>query len=156
MDKNPNSIAEHWYPKEQRSRALVDEYFEWQHNNTRMTCAMYFQAKWLKPMMSGKPPKAEQVEFFKENMEKTLDLLENVWLESSEKKFLTTNEISFADILAACELEQPRVADYDPFEGRPKLTAWYQKVKEITNPFYEEAHVFINKIVKMNKGNPKL
>lgn len=155
MDTNQN-IAEHWYPKDIRSRALVDEYLEWQHNNTRMTCAMYFQSKWLIPLMSGKPPVEDRVRLFKTHMEKTLDLLENTWLESTEKPFLTSTEISFADILAACELEQPRIADYDPFEGRPRLSAWYKKVKELTNPFYDEAHGILNKIVNSNKNKPKL
>jgi glutathione S-transferase len=155
METN-NNIAEHWYPKDIRARALVDEYLEWQHNNTRITCAMYFQSKWLIPLMSGKPPKEAMVSMFQGRMEQTLDLLENVWLESSEKAFLTTNEISFADILAACELEQPKIADYDPFAGRPRLTSWYQRVRELTNPFYDEAHNVLNKIVNSNKKKPKL
>lgn len=155
MEKN-RDIAEHWYPKELQTRALVDEYLEWQHNNTRMACAMYFQTKWLLPLMSGNPPSETKLAFLKTNMEKTLDLLENTWLESSQKPFLTTKEISFADILAACELEQPKMADYDPFEGRPKLTSWYQKVKELTNPFYDEAHTIVTKIVSSNKSKPKL
>lgn len=88
-------------------------------------------------------------------MEQTLDLFENVWLESSDKLFLTSNEISFADILAACEMEQPKIADYNPFDGsRPKLAAWYKRVKDLTNPYYEEAHGLVNKIASLNK--PKL
>ncbi|CRL04366.1 CLUMA_CG017459, isoform A [Clunio marinus] len=149
-------INEHWYPKDIRTRALVDEYMEWQHNNTRMGCAMYFQVKWLIPMMSGNPPSESRLNFAKTHMENVLTLLENTWLESSEKSFLTTKEISFADILAACELEQPKMADYDPFEGRPRLSSWYQKVKQFTNPFYDEAHALVNKIVNSNKNKPKL
>lgn len=106
--------------------------------------------------MSGKPPVEDRVKLFKSHMEKTLDLLENTWLESAEKPFLTSNEISFADILAACELEQPKIADYDPFVGRPRLSAWYFRVKELTNPFYDEAHGILNKIVNGNKKRPKL
>ena len=150
-----NNIADHWYPKDLRSRALVDEYLEWQHNNTRITCAMYFQSKWLIPLMTGKPPNESRVKEFKGRMEQTLDLFENVWLESSDKLFLTSNEISFADILAACEIEQPKMANYNPFDGsRPKLAAWYERVKQITNPFYEEAHIVVNKIAGASK--PKL
>lgn len=48
----------------------------------------------------------KKLEMFKEQMEKVLDLMENTWLESKDKKFLATNEISFADVLAACEIEQ--------------------------------------------------
>lgn len=107
--------------------------------------------------MTGTPASESKVAAAKIHMENTLNLLENVWLESSEKQFLTTkDEISFADILAACELEQPKMADYNPFEGRPRLTAWYQKVKALTNPFYDEAHVILNKIANGNKNKPKL
>lgn len=151
-----SEIAENWYPRDVRTRALVDEYLEWQHNNTRMACAMYFQSKWLIPLMSGKTASESKVAMFQGHMEKTLDTLENIWLDSSEKAFLATDEISFADVLAACELEQPRVADYNPFEGRPKLTQWYQRVKSLTNPFYDEAHGIINKIVNSNQKKPKL
>ena len=156
MDVHNGDIADHWYPKNHNSRALVDEYLEWQHNNTRMSCAMYFQTKWLIPIMSGKPVSESTVAMFHGQMEKTLDILENVWLESAEKSFLASKEISFADILASCELEQPRVAEFNPFEGRPKLLAWYQRVKDVTNPFYDEAHSIINKIINSNKKKPKL
>jgi hypothetical protein len=33
-----------------------------------------------------------------------------VWLKGGEKPFLTGDQISVADILAACELEQPSMA----------------------------------------------
>lgn len=154
METN-DQIQEHWYPKSIKQRALVDEYLEWQHNNTRMACAMYFQSKWLQPLMSGKPPNESKIQLFKNHMETTLDILENTWLENAEKTFLTTDsEISFADILCACEIEQPRIAGYNPFEGRPKLTSWYKKVKELTDPYYTEAHAILNKLA--NKSQSKL
>jgi glutathione S-transferase len=156
MDSNKYNIADNWYPKNIQTRALVDEYLEWQHNNTRIGCAMFFQFKWLIPLMTGQPPQESQISMFQHQMEKTLDVLETIWLESSQKDFLATNEISFADILAACELEQPKLADYDVFQGRPRLNAWYQKVKSITNPFYDEAHFIMNKIVNNAKNKPKL
>lgn len=106
--------------------------------------------------MTQKPPSDTKLGAIKNHMETTLDLLENVWLQSTDKQFLATNEISFADILAACELEQPKIADYDPFEGRPKLAKWYEKVKSLTSPFYDEAHAVNNKIIENNKKKPKL
>jgi glutathione S-transferase len=83
---------------------------------------------------------------FKFLMESTLESFENIWLK--EKKFLATDdEISFADILAACEIEQPRMTGYDIFEGRPKLKEWYERVKEATKGYYDEAHAIVNKII---------
>lgn len=149
------SIPEHWYPKDLQSRALVDEYLEWQHNNTRMGCAMFFQTKWLQPQLTGKPVNESRLRATQGHMETVLDAFENIWLASPDKNFLASKEISFADILAACELEQPKMADYDPFNGRPRLTAWYQRVKQATNPYYDEAHKVVNKIVN-SKGTAKL
>lgn len=126
---------------------MVDEFLEWQHNNVRVACAMYFQTKWLRPLMEGKQPSANKLSALAGYMETTLDLMENVWLQSNEKRFLASNEISFADIIAACEIEQTRIADYDPFAGRPKLNKWWNDVKEQTNPYYDEAHKILNKIV---------
>lgn len=108
---------------------------------------MYFQTKWLRPLLDGKEPSANKLSALTGYMETTLDLMENVWLESNEKRFLASKEISFADILAACEIEQTRIADYDPLAGRPRLSKWLDDVKEQTNPYYDEAHSILNRIV---------
>lgn len=44
MDKNPK-VADRWYPRNAKIRALIDEYLEWQHNNTRLFAATYFRSK---------------------------------------------------------------------------------------------------------------
>lgn len=72
---------------------------------------MYFQSRFLIPKMTGEPANENKVKAFKKQMESALNSLENVWLESSEKQFLASKEISFADILAACELEQPKMVN---------------------------------------------
>jgi glutathione S-transferase len=144
---NP-TVADHWYPKDIKERARVDEYLEWQHNNTRVACAGFFRTKYIEPMLKWKnPPSAKKIEASKVLMEKTLDSLENIWLEDQSKAFLATKEISFADILASCELEQPKLCDYDPFAGRPKLAKWHQQVKEQTNPIYDEAHAVVHSFI---------
>lgn len=149
MDTIP-TIPEHWYPKNPRTRALVDEYLEWQHNNTRLGLAMVFQIrKNIGPFAFQTPDGEKPAQpIFELLTAVTLNHFENSWLADENKKFLTSNEISFADILAACEIEQPRMAGLDPFEERPKLKAWYERVKVATNPFYDEAHVIVNKIIK--------
>ena len=42
---------------------------------------------------------------------------------------------------------------YDPCEGRPNMKAWMERVKNETNPYYDEAHSILNKMVayKANK-----
>jgi len=38
------------------------------------------------------------------------------------------------------------MAGYDPKKGRPRLTAWIEKVAAETSPHYQEAHKFLNQI----------
>lgn len=109
MQSKKDYFDDHWYPNDNKSRAMIDEYLEWQHNNTRLGCAMYFQSKFLIPKMSGQPVSENKVQAFKKQMEGALTSLENIWLESADKQFIASKEISFADILAACELEQPKM-----------------------------------------------
>lgn len=110
-------------------------------------CTGYLRAKYLEATVSWKGPNEKKIESAKIQMEKTLDLLETVWLSDPSKQFLATNEISFADILCACELEGPKVADYDPFAGRPNLAKWHALVREKTNPIYDKAHAPNNSLI---------
>lgn len=44
-------LEDNWYPSDLKRQARVDEYLEWQHNNTRALCTMYFRVKvsfWIK------------------------------------------------------------------------------------------------------------
>lgn len=142
-------IPDHWYPKDFKKQARVDEYLEWQHNNTRFHCAMFFQVKWLQPLLSGEPPKERRVQSFEKRMTECLDNIEQLWLDKNE--FLAGDEISVADILGVCELEQPRMADYDPRNGRPNINAWMDRVQSIMNPHYDDAHSVVYSIIERNK-----
>uniref|UniRef100_U5ESX6 glutathione transferase n=1 Tax=Corethrella appendiculata TaxID=1370023 RepID=U5ESX6_9DIPT len=142
-------IPDHWYPKDSKVRAKVDEYLEWQHINTRLACARYFQAIWLKPKM-GQTVSENEVNESKFYMEYVLDLFENIWLQDGNK-FITGNEITVADLLAACEIEQTKVTGYNACEGRPKLQKYLETVRAETNPFYDEAHKLIYKLTPKSK-----
>ena len=98
-------IPDHWYPQDSRKRAKVDEYLEWQQHNTRALCALYFQYAWLRPLM-GIQVKPESLENMKTRMENCLDFIENEWL-GKGNKYIVGDEISVADLFAACEIEQP-------------------------------------------------
>lgn len=58
-------------------------------------------------MLFQKPPKEESVARFHKEMEKCLDLIQTVWLDNGKKRFIAGDQISVADILACCEMEQP-------------------------------------------------
>lgn len=164
-----NEIDDHWYPKDDQARARIDEYLEWQHLNTRQVCFQYFMLAYLKPRKLGPSPDDAQVNASAmRQMDETLDKIEKIWLKDGP--FIGgRKEISFADILAACEIEQPSehfhrvkfifilsfmpifshkigLAGYEPGHGRPKLNAWHHLVRESTNPVYDEAHAIAYKL----------
>uniref|UniRef100_A0A1B0CM69 glutathione transferase n=1 Tax=Lutzomyia longipalpis TaxID=7200 RepID=A0A1B0CM69_LUTLO len=139
-----HKIPDSWYPTDAKKQARVDEYLEWQHLNTRISCALYFQLMWLKPLLTGKQPKPEAVEEHLGRVVDTLDAIENIWLEKTP--FLAGNDITVADIWCACEIEQLILTPYDFRKGRPRLTAWLEKVRTQANPHYDEAHKVLRKI----------
>lgn len=142
--KNPTLVADHWYPKDIEERAKVDEYLNWQHLGTRLACAGYVKAVLMIPLTKWNYKlNPKKVEAAKGIVVKNLDILENVWLKDSSKPFLATKELSFADVLASCEIDMLPVVNFDAFEGRPKLEKWHQLVKEQTNPVYDEAHAAV-------------
>lgn len=104
--ENENIVADHWYPRDSKARARVDEYLEWQHLNTRLHCSAYFWLKWLLPTFRGRVISESRLAIAKSEMEATLDVIENVWLKSKEQKFIAGDQISIADLLAVCELEE--------------------------------------------------
>ncbi|NP_001165927.1 glutathione S-transferase T3 isoform X1 [Nasonia vitripennis] len=137
-------VDDHWYPKDSRAQARVDEYLTWQHLNARRPLTTYFRLKYLLPLITGKPTKADKLLELEGEMIESLDLFENIWLK--DKPFLAGDKISIADLLGASEVEQPRYAGYDPRDDRPKLTAWLDRVSRETSPFYQEAHANLNEV----------
>jgi glutathione S-transferase len=112
--KNPELVADNWYPKDLQERAKVDEYLEWQHLGTRAACAGYVRTVFMTPLMKFNyklnPKKTEAA---KGVLVKTLDTFENLWLEDPSKPFLATKEISFADVLASCEIDMLPLVNFN-------------------------------------------
>ncbi|KAM3965359.1 glutathione S-transferase theta 1 [Aphomia sociella] len=149
-------IPESLFPKDSKKRARVDEYLEWQHIELRLPCAMYFRVKNLEPLLTGKQPDPEKVSGYERRMEKALEDFSTKWL-GRGNEFITGDSITVADLLAACELEQPRMSGYDPKEKFTIISEWHQKVRNYFNPYYDEGHVILNKIAaKHNKTAAKL
>ncbi|XP_068159875.1 glutathione S-transferase theta-1 [Drosophila tropicalis] len=137
-------IPEHLYPKYFVDQARVDEFLEWQHMTLRITCALYFRTVWLEPLLTGRTPKEDKIEKLRMQMELNLDVIEDVWLQNSD--FVSGSTLTAADIFAACEIEQTRMADYDVRIKYPKIRAWLKRVRQSCNPHYDVAHEFVYKI----------
>ncbi|XP_034832380.1 glutathione S-transferase theta-1-like [Maniola hyperantus] len=147
----PNSL----FPKESKSQARVDEFLEWQHIGLRIHCAMYFRVKVIDPKFTGKAPSAKTLMGFEKRMISSLKAFEMHWLQNGTE-FIAGDSITVADLLAACELEQPRAAGYDAAENFKDISTWWNKVRNHFNPYYDEAHAVINSLIEKNKLAAKL
>ena len=58
----------------------------------------------------------------------------------TENETFLGDRLSFADIIAACELMQPTMSGRDVLAGRPKLQKWLERVQNDSQPFFDEAH----------------
>lgn len=48
------------------------------------------------------------------------------------------------------------MAGFDPKEKYPNIATWSKKVQEYFNPYYDEAHVILNKVVKKSTMTSKI
>nr|XP_014289953.1 glutathione S-transferase theta-1-like [Halyomorpha halys] len=129
------NVEDHWYPNDSLKRARVDEYLEWHHLETRAKSVIYIFSAAYKPT---EEPRLEQC---RSKLDRSCDLIDKIWLQ--DHNYIAGEEISIADIVAATELEQLAMTDYDPRKGRPRLEAWMVRVRQETNPLYDVVHNYL-------------
>lgn len=99
-------IHDVWYPKSNlKYRMQIDEFLEWQHLGLRAGCGMFFRMKVIEPGLFGKIATESEFERIQKLMETGLNTFETIWLKNVTK-YLFGNNLSFADLIAACEIEQ--------------------------------------------------
>ncbi|TDG44045.1 hypothetical protein AWZ03_009534 [Drosophila navojoa] len=129
-------VPEHWYPHRHLGRSRVDEYLAWQQTNMDVACTDYFQQKWLVPYLQKTRPSDNAVNSASKQLEHTLNDFEELFLNS--RKFMLGENISYADLSAICEIDQPKSIGYNTFKNRNKLARWYEAVREELGPYYTD------------------
>uniref|UniRef100_A0A3Q2ZHJ7 Glutathione S-transferase theta 1a n=1 Tax=Hippocampus comes TaxID=109280 RepID=A0A3Q2ZHJ7_HIPCM len=126
-EKHASRLPDHWYPADLRQRARVNEYLSWQQMNLRAHGSKVFLLK---------------VGLDSYELSQTVDVLDKYFL--GEKLFLCGASISLADLVAVAEIMQPVSSGVDVFSGRPKLSAWCERVKkEVGVALFDEANAAI-------------
>lgn len=70
---------------------------------TLKQCQFFFQV--IYPKLLGITPDPVKIQKLEQEMSSCLDSIETLWL--SQNRYIAGNEISVADLFAACEIEQP-------------------------------------------------
>nr|ACQ58896.1 Glutathione S-transferase theta-1 [Anoplopoma fimbria] len=139
VQKHASSVADHWFPAELQQRARVNEYLSWQHMNLRAHGSKVFLLKSMFPIIMGSEVPKEKMSAAVEDLNQSLQMLEEKFLQS--KPFIIGDKISLADLVAIVEIMQPVGAGVDVFVGRPKLSAWRDRVKKaIGEKLFDEGH----------------
>lgn len=145
-------VPEHWYPRKSLGRSRIDEFLEWRQRNIGLASTDYFQQKWLVPYLQKTRPNENTVNTASKQLEHTLNDFENLFLNT--KKFMIGDTISYADLIAICEIDQPKFIGFNPFTNRNKLSRWYDSVREELGPYYKEiADEFELKLRTAEKGH---
>ncbi|OBS82701.1 hypothetical protein A6R68_23302 [Neotoma lepida] len=131
-------VADHWYPADLQARARVHEYLGWHADNIRGTFGVPLWIKVLGPLIGVQVPE-EKVERNRKNMVAALQRLEEKFL--GDRAFLAGQQMTLADLMCLEELMQPVALGYNLFEGRPRLTAWLERVEAfLGTDLCQEAH----------------
>ncbi|KAM6984660.1 glutathione S-transferase theta-3-like [Aplochiton taeniatus] len=130
---------DHWYPADLKKRARVNEYLSWQHMNVRMHGCKVFWLRLMIPKLMGVEVSKENMDMALEDLNQSLNIIEEKFIQ--DKPFIAGEHISMADLVAIAEIMQPVGSGLDVFEGRPKLSAWQERVQaEIGPELFDEAH----------------
>ncbi|XP_028313270.1 glutathione S-transferase theta-1-like [Gouania willdenowi] len=139
VEKYCSTVADHWYPSDLQQRARVHEYLSWQHQNLRAHGSRMYQMRVFYPILMDVEVPEEKMSVAVEDLNESLYLLEEKFLQN--KAFIVGDSISLADVVALAEIMQPVGSGLDVFEGRPKLTAWKERVKKaVGEKVFDEAH----------------
>lgn len=91
------------------------------------------------PVATGKSVDKEAVKKYRSKVEDMLVKFESYFLK--DRKYLAGNEITLADIFGACEIMQIYAChEHAAYEKSPIIKAWLERVREETNPYFDEAH----------------
>lgn len=101
--------------------------------------------------MLGMEPDLKKVEETTKVLAKSVKVLENYFLKDT--KFISSSDISIADIQAVCEFTQFWMAGVDPFTEKPRLAQWMEDCKKELQPHLDTVHKMI--YVARDKGTFK-
>jgi glutathione S-transferase len=132
---------EKWYPnKDPFRRALIDQWLDWHHSNSRFAFSNFVFSKVFKPKLEEKGIKRETYNT-EQMIGKVLGFLDKIL---SKRNYVADDEISIADLVLVCEINQLYLLNYD-FSQYKNVESYLKKInslkeiQEVNNIFAEIA-----------------
>jgi len=136
-------VEDHWYPTDIVARAKIDEYLSWHHANIRLGCARQAYLLIFNPMLTGNPLDYEFMKHYREIYDNAIKIFENHFLAAT--KFISSEEISIADIMALTEFTHLQVMGEHMPPVSTKVQEWLNRCQGVTEPYFSDVHKVNNK-----------
>ena len=116
-------VADHWYPADLRKRAVVDMYLDQHHSFLRVGISQSATTL-MTPRVTG-----EQIDLpmFKRSRKYLKQGLADLEVRLSKYAYICGPEMTIADLSAACELDQGKLAAHD-LSKYPKVNDWLSRM----------------------------
>lgn len=148
------NVSEHWYPTDLHTRAKLHAIMDWHHTNLRQGAAGYINTTVVAPKL-GKPPNPEGAAECERKLIASFSTIETMWLKDDASFLLGRDQPSIADLSLVCEIMQLEIVSVEernrmigPYK---KIQKWVERVKNATNPYFDEIHQLLYEIVASSK-----
>ena len=105
-------------------------------------------------MLMGKPVDEKKVAGSTKMLLKTMKIMDCHFLKDTD--FISSNEISIADLMGLCEFTQLDMLGYDRVELSPTIVHWIERCKKYLQPNCDEVHAMLHRYVEKHHGKAKL
>ncbi|GAX72554.1 hypothetical protein CEUSTIGMA_g10.t1 [Chlamydomonas eustigma] len=146
------STPKHWYPSDSVKQAKVDAALHWYHSNIRAGCARLVFNTVLAPKLgiTANPAISDEG---RELLAIALKQMTEYWLQNGAQQFMCGNQVSLADLLCACEMEQLCMMQKamhgtdleDQLNQFPVVKTWMRDVAAACGPAYEDVHSLLRR-----------
>jgi len=131
-------VEDHWYPTDIVARAKIDEYLSWHHANIRLGGGKQVRLLIFNPFLTGNPPDYEFMKHYREIYDNAIKIFENHFI--ADTKFISSDEISIADIMALTEFTHLQVMGEHMPPVSTKVQEWLNRCQGVTEPYFSDVH----------------
>mmetsp|Transcript_16520 Transcript_16520/g.14421 ORF Transcript_16520/g.14421 Transcript_16520/m.14421 type:complete len:171 (+) Transcript_16520:201-713(+) len=120
------NCGDHWYPKDVKKRAIIDQGLDWHHTHLRWDVYQKLQRVFLMPLLNLKPKRGELKKYSK-ILHQSLKSLNSI-LEG--QKYYCGDEIAIVDLSLSAEINSLWSITKN-LSRYPNIQEWMERLKEI-------------------------
>lgn len=94
--------------------------------------------------MTKAEPNEAKIKESLDTLRKSEKMLEDYFLKDT--KFISSDEISIADLQAVCEFTEFWVTGMELFQDKPRLAKWMEDCKNELHPHFDKAHEIVYRV----------